>query len=519
MCSYSSSPGSTNRKSLAMSVRQGLHARLVRVFGFFRKELISVFRQPRLVLTLIVGPFLILLIFGLGYRNTQPPFRTLLVLGGEDAQLAADAQDLGDSFGGGILLEGTTTDLTAARARLDAGEIDLLIVAPDDPLAAFDSGEQAEFEVIHGEMDPVIRSSIELMAELSVNEINRRVLAQVIEGAQQESEEVEDPVASLEASSANLVSALEEGDTGGAEDQLEILRAELSKAQTQAQGATSLYTAVAAALGTGFDEAFGALDSKLEVAGSGDDEAALAAAREVEESISQLETQITRAQQLDPSLLVRPFGVDVVEVNEVTAEVGAFYSPGTLAVLLQHLAVTFATLSLVRERQLGLTDVFRASPLSPGEALTGKYLGFGTVALGVAAGLSAVMLFFGVQFRGSVLQYSEIIVLLVGASLGLGFVLSALSQTDTQAVQYSMIVLLVSIFFTGFVLPLRQLATPVQMISYLIPATYGIQALHDSLFRGARIDPMILAGLFLYALAMAVASWFVVRREVRLIRT
>jgi ABC-2 type transport system permease protein len=187
--------------------------------------------------------------------------------------------------------------------------------------------------------------------------------------------------------------------------------------------------------------------------------------------------------------------------------------------LVQHLAVTFAALSLVRERQIGLTDVFRVSPLSPGEAVTGKYLGFGTISAGVAVILSVAMWLFGVEVRGSVAQYFLVIVVLILASLGLGFALSGLSRTDTQAVQYSMLVLLVSIFFTGFVLPLDRLAGPVQVISYLIPATYGIRAIHDVVFRGVTVDPLVLAGLLAYALAFAAAAWWAVRRDVELVRS
>lgn len=116
-------------------------------------------------------------------------------------------------------------------------------------------------------------------------------------------------------------------------------------------------------------------------------------------------------------------------------------------------------------------------------------------------------------------MYALVIVLLILASLGLGFVLSGISETDTQAVQYSMIALLLTIFFTGFVLPLEQLAGPVQVVSYLIPATYGIRALHDVVFRGAVPGPLILGGLAAYAVAMATAAWFVVRRDVSLLRS
>jgi ABC-2 type transport system permease protein len=174
-------------RRLALAARQGIQANLIRTLGFFRKELFSVFRQPRLLLTLIVGPFLILLIFGLGYRQTPPPFRTLLVVGSEQAQLVADRQDLNEAFGNAIDLRGTSTDAVAARQQLADGDLDLVILAPEDPTSALESGERATFTVVHGEVDPVIRANISLVARLSVDEINRRVLADVVDVAQAES--------------------------------------------------------------------------------------------------------------------------------------------------------------------------------------------------------------------------------------------------------------------------------------------------------------------------------------------
>jgi ABC-2 type transport system permease protein len=100
------------------------------------------------------------------------------------------------------------------------------------------------------------------------------------------------------------------------------------------------------------------------------------------------------------------------------------------------------------------------------------------------------------------------------ASLGLGFVISGFSQTDTQAVQAAMITLLLSIFFTGFILPLEQLFPVVQVVSYLLPATYGIRAVHDVVFRGGAVESAALAGLVLYPIVMAAAAWWMVRRDV-----
>src|ERR1051326_8202419 len=52
---------------------------LIRVSSFMSKELTEIIRQPRLILTLVFGPFLIMFLFGLGYPNQNRTLRTTLV--------------------------------------------------------------------------------------------------------------------------------------------------------------------------------------------------------------------------------------------------------------------------------------------------------------------------------------------------------------------------------------------------------------------------------------------------------
>ena len=49
-----------------------------------------------------------------------------------------------------------------------------------------------------------------------------------------------------------------------------------------------------------------------------------------------------------------------------------------------------------------------------------------------------------------------VVALLSFASLGLGLLISTIVDSERQAVQLSMLVLLASVFFSGFVLPLDQ---------------------------------------------------------------
>ena len=53
---------------------------IIRVSAFISKELVEILRQTRLLLVLVLGPFLILLLFGLGFRNEARVLRTLFVV-------------------------------------------------------------------------------------------------------------------------------------------------------------------------------------------------------------------------------------------------------------------------------------------------------------------------------------------------------------------------------------------------------------------------------------------------------
>jgi ABC-2 type transport system permease protein len=132
----------------------------------------------------------------------------------------------------------------------------------------------------------------------------------------------------------------------------------------------------------------------------------------------------------------------------------------------------------------------------------------------VAAALTGLMMLFGVSIGGAGWMYVATVSLVLLASLGLGFVISSLSRTDSQAIQYAMLALLVSIFFSGFVIPLDRLLPPVHIVSFLLPSTYGIVALHDIVFRSAPPEPLVMVGLAAYVLVISAFAWFFARKDV-----
>jgi len=112
---------------------------IIRSSSFFRKEIFEILRQPRLVATLVLGPFLILFIFGIGYRNQSRNLRTLFVVPPNSVISAQDIQKYGNSMGDLLIYAGVTADQNAALAQLRQGQVDLVIVEPADAMTAIRS--------------------------------------------------------------------------------------------------------------------------------------------------------------------------------------------------------------------------------------------------------------------------------------------------------------------------------------------------------------------------------------------
>src|SRR5512138_3934699 len=105
---------------------------IVRSTTFLRKELATVFRQPRLILTLILGPFLIMLLFGFAFQKEGRSLRTLFVVK-QDSPFAAQVQEFAQTIGPAIIYEGIVPDRNAALAKLSSNQVDVVIIVPDDP--------------------------------------------------------------------------------------------------------------------------------------------------------------------------------------------------------------------------------------------------------------------------------------------------------------------------------------------------------------------------------------------------
>ena len=97
----------------------------------------------------------------------------------------------------------------------------------------------------------------------------------------------------------------------------------------------------------------------------------------------------------------------------------------------------------------------------------------------------------------------------------IGFIISMLSSSEQQAAQIAMLVLIASVFFSGFLVSLDTIVWPVRAVSYALPATYAIRTLQDVMLRGVLRTPGDVAVLGAFSLLFFLATLLLFRREFR----
>ncbi len=237
---------------------------------------------------------------------------------------------------------------------------------------------------------------------------------------------------------------------------------------------------------------------------------------ELRESLASLQGALATLPSGVPArVLANPFVLQAENLASPPQQIVGFYAPGVLAILIQHIAVSLASLAVVRERLSGAYEFFEVSPLGHGQLLAGKFVTYFGLVVGVNLAVALVLAgFLGIPVKGGFVGVTFAMVLLTSASLGLGFLISALARSELQAVQVSMLLLIASGFFAGFLFPLAQMQGPAVAISYLLPATYGIRALQDVMIRGEGVSTLDLIGLLFMALVtLGLARYLMGRKK------
>jgi ABC-2 type transport system permease protein len=392
-----------------------------------------------------------------------------------------------------VRIVGVTESLPLARRSLEKGDVDAVAVVPADANSFIERGEQIPLHVLLGEIDPVRRNYAHSYLRDQIAVLNQRAVATALGQARGG---VADVAATTEQARVHLNEIRAASEPGQAGSSLDRLRETVtgiapSAAGEAAAGAALAIPGLAGAVDApSLEQATGelqagidALDARLAAGSTGSESEA--EIQRIEAALSAIDDSTAGLAAVDPNVLSAPFVLQMEDVTPVTPGFTAFYSPGVLALLVHHLAITLAALTLARMRLLRVIEVLRVAPVRTFEIVLGNYLSYAVLCGLAAAGLMAMLVFgLDVPVIGSYAYVALVLGLLIFSALGVGFLASQLSSSVQQAAQIAMLLLLAAVFFGGFAFSLDRIEWPFRAISHMLPATYAIRALQDVMLRG-----------------------------------
>ena len=166
--------------------------------------------------------------------------------------------------------------------------------------------------------------------------------------------------------------------------------------------------------------------------------------------------------------------------------------PGLAGLILVFIGTLITSLGVVRERQSGTLEQLAVMPFRAWDVIAGKIAPYLIVAavdlvLILVIGISL----FHVPFAGNVAVFALGAALFLLVTLGMGVLISTVSQNQGQAIQLAFMILLPQVLLSGLIFPVSSMAAGVRWISYVLPLSYFIQ-----ISRGVMLKAMPITALW-----------------------
>lgn len=163
-----------------------------------------------------------------------------------------------------------------------------------------------------------------------------------------------------------------------------------------------------------------------------------------------------------------------------------FFVPGVIGLALQIATVFSTALSIVREKEKGTLEQLLVSPMTRWGLMLGKLVPYLCISMTMAAVLFGIMRWiFFIPIQGALPALFASTLLYLFALLSLGLLISTRANTHMEAFQIAMILILPSVFFSGFIFPRETMPQIFYWIGSLLPATYFISLMRAIVLRGA----------------------------------
>jgi ABC-2 type transport system permease protein len=213
-----------------------------------------------------------------------------------------------------------------------------------------------------------------------------------------------------------------------------------------------------------------------------------------------------------------PVDVQVKDLYGVDVRFIDSFAPAIMGMVVAMISTVLTLLSIVREKVDGTFARVWVSPVRRAEFILGYVIAFGLVALAQSLVVLTIgKLVFDIVINGSIFWAFACVILFAVGSVGLGTLLSALAQTESQAIVFFPLVMLPSVLLSGMMWPIQAIPAVLRPLSYLVPLTYSNRLLRAVMVKGLAPwqEPIGFLGILAFVVLTIVAASLVLRQRAR----
>jgi len=193
--------------------------------------------------------------------------------------------------------------------------------------------------------------------------------------------------------------------------------------------------------------------------------------------------------------------------------------PGLIAILLQVQTLILSALAIVREREQGTMEQLIVTPVRSWELMLGKVIPYLVVCiLNMFALLWLSQLFFGVTVAGSLGVLIGLSIIFILGSLGMGVLISTISQSQMQAMYILLfVVLMPAIILSGLMFSRENMPAFTYWFSEMLPVTQYLEITRGIKVRGVEASSLIFSSplpLIILSVVYFLASILVFRKRI-----
>ncbi len=185
-----------------------------------------------------------------------------------------------------------------------------------------------------------------------------------------------------------------------------------------------------------------------------------------------------------------------------------FMVPGILVVLLTMIGSFMAALNIVKEKEIGTIEQINVTPIRKYQFILGKLIPFWILGLVVLTlGLVVARIAYGIVPLGNIgliYLFSAIYLLAV---LGLGLLISTITQTQQQAMLISFFVLMIFILMSGLYTSIDSMPRWAQIVTWFNPAKYFIEVMRMVVIKGSGFKDILPNLMIISIFAIVLNGW------------